>query len=86
MSELVPVMLMVIVKVAVGVMDVIEMVVDEQAELGVYSTGLIILVSGLGCNTCSSGLLHAMVDVEADKEINLVAMEVCKVEKGMDEG
>ena len=36
MSELVPVMLMVIVKVAVGVMDVIEMVVDEQAELGVY--------------------------------------------------
>ena len=35
MSELVPVMLMVIVKVAVGVMDVIEMVVDEQAELGV---------------------------------------------------
>ena len=46
MSELVPVMLMVIVKVAVGVMDVIEMVVDEQAELGVYSTGLIILVSG----------------------------------------
>ena len=33
--ELVPVMLMVIVKVAVGVMDVIEMVVDEQAELGV---------------------------------------------------
>ena len=34
-SELVPVMLMVIVKVAVGVMDVIEMVVDEQAELGV---------------------------------------------------
>ena len=34
MSELVPVMLMVIVKVAVGVMDVIEMVVDEQAELG----------------------------------------------------
>ena len=45
MSELVPVMLMVIGKVAVGVMDVIEMVVDEQAELGVYSTGLIILVS-----------------------------------------
>ena len=35
MSELGPVMLMVIVKVAVGVMDVIEMVVDEQAELGV---------------------------------------------------
>ena len=30
----------------VGVMDVIEMVVDEQAELGVFSTGLIILVSG----------------------------------------
>ena len=34
MSELVPVMLMVIVKFAVGVMDVSEMVVDEQAELG----------------------------------------------------
>ena len=34
MSELVPVML--IGKVAVGVMDAIEMVVDEQAELGVY--------------------------------------------------
>ena len=36
MSELVPVMLMVIVKVAVGVIDVIEMVVDEQVELGIY--------------------------------------------------
>ena len=36
MSELVPVMLMVIGKVAVGVMDAIEMVVDKQAELGVY--------------------------------------------------
>ena len=35
MSELVPVMLMVKVNVVVGVMDVIEMVVDEQAELGV---------------------------------------------------
>ncbi len=29
-------MLMVIVKVAVGVIDVIEMVVDEQVELGIY--------------------------------------------------
>ena len=36
MSELVPVMLMVIVKVAVGVIDVIEMEVDEQVELGIY--------------------------------------------------
>ena len=36
MSELAPVMLMVIVKVAVGVIDVIEMVVDEQVELGIY--------------------------------------------------
>ena len=36
MSELVPVMLMVIVKVAVGVIDVIEMEVDEQVELGMY--------------------------------------------------
>ena len=36
MSELVPVMLMVIVKVAVGVIDVIEMVVDELVELGIY--------------------------------------------------
>ena len=31
-----PVMLMVIVKVAVGVIDVIEMEVDEQVELGIY--------------------------------------------------
>ena len=30
--------------------------------------------------------IHVIVDVEADKEMNLVAMEVCKVEKGMDEG
>ena len=30
--------------------------------------------------------MHVMVDVEADKEMNLVAMEVGKVEKGMDEG
>ena len=37
MSEFVPVMLMVIVKVAVGVMDVIEM--DEQAELGFTGLG-----------------------------------------------
>ena len=29
-------MLMVIVKVAVGVIDVIEMEVDEQVELGIY--------------------------------------------------
>ena len=36
MSELVPVMLMVKGKVVVGVKDVIEMVVNEQAELGVY--------------------------------------------------
>ena len=35
-SELAPVMLMVIVKVAVGVIDVIEMEVDEQVELGIY--------------------------------------------------
>ena len=47
MSELVPVMLMVIVKVAVGVMDVIEMVVDEQAELGVYSTDYLSQWTGL---------------------------------------
>ena len=33
---MVPLMLIVIGKVAVGVMDAIEMVVDEQAELGVY--------------------------------------------------
>ena len=36
MSELAPVMLMVIVKVAVGVIDVIEVEVDEQVELGMY--------------------------------------------------
>ena len=36
MSELAPVMLMVIVKVAVWVIDAIEMVVDELVELGIY--------------------------------------------------
>ena len=30
--------------------------------------------------------MHVMVDVEADKEMNLVDMEVGKVEEGMDEG
>ena len=29
--------------------------------------------------------MHVMVDVEADKEMNLVAMEVGKVEEGMEE-
>ena len=30
--------------------------------------------------------MHVMVDVEVDKEMRLVAMEVGKVEEGMDEG
>ena len=68
MSELVPVMLMVIVKVAVGVMDVIEMVVDEQAELGVYSTGLIILVSG------EAATLALQVFVYQTRHLSLAAL------------
>ena len=86
MSELVPVMLILIVKVAVGVMDVIEMVVDEQAELGFTWLGWLSSVERLQHLLFRFLCMHVMVDVEADKEMNLVAMEVGKVEKGMDEG